>query len=1041
MDGSDAHPRRAGFVSREEFDALRDRLHALEETLRRSGLPLPPPPPAPRPPSPVVPPFPPHQPPPAYAPAPHAPQAPPARPPPLPPPLPPPVPAADPLAAHRPVPPPLAPPVPQPVAQPPRAPPPPPKAPAERLTLERLLGQRFAPRVGAILVFLAAAFFLSVAVQRGWIGPLLQLGLAAATGAGLVGAGAWLTRRKGFGAYPQVLEGTGMCVLYLTAFLAYSLPYYREHTHLTMVGGGLLMALVAAGTVGLALARDSRVIVALGYGLSFITAGLAAGALPGLTLPYVALLGTSLAILVAWKGWLPEGVVGAVLTGGFFVRFATSAASRGDPSPWLLAVTALPAMAAFLWLSLRPPDRVSDGTHVTQDVRETLLCLLAAVTAVWGVGATVVAFAYPNARGAALLAWALAFVALAAVGARVGASRWAVGAHGAAALVLWVLGAPFAWEGTAQAAFATTATYALGALAVALAQAWPRLRRTAAVLAVPVLVLGGLAVGRTLTFDAPLRDAILDAPAVGSWVAWATFLLVLAPLVLLFAAPRGEVGALPRRLALCLATGFAAIWSYALVPDPFGGVLLLAGMATLAGLLAFRVRLAAHAAAAGDVGMAALGLVLATAARATLDPSLGTPLLAAEAALLLALHVAAFAATRAGRLLSRDVVEPARLVLLVSLLAWPLLLWRDDPHGAFAATATFGAAALALGLLSRRPDAGPPVVVGAWGAAVAMAAAGAMRAVFPDAHLAGPWVARDGALGPWEAWATLALLAGALALLLLGRPDPGLRPARPVLLGAGAVFLGVYGFATLRDPFLATIHLLALAGVALAAGAFLARRPVDPDARLAAAGLAAAMVLVAVAALKGALFDLRAPGVRLPVGLALAQSVLVAGALVALYHLARRRGLAPGGMAQAPAALLGASALVLADFLFVHLGGAWVSILMGVLAVGYLAAGFALRAHAAYRYTGFAILAALLVRVFLVDLRETDLAIRALVFAVLGAILLGVGYVYARISRNADAKGPPPAPPAPPSPPPSSFPPPPPQEPPAAPPRDWGGPR
>jgi uncharacterized membrane protein len=56
-----------------------------------------------------------------------------------------------------------------------------------------------------------------------------------------------------------------------------------------------------------------------------------------------------------------------------------------------------------------------------------------------------------------------------------------------------------------------------------------------------------------------------------------------------------------------------------------------------------------------------------------------------------------------------------------------------------------------------------------------------------------------------------------------------------------------------------------------------------------------------------------------------------------------------------------------------------------------------------YRYTGFAVLGSVLLRVFTVELQGTDLAIRALVFAVLGAILLGVGYAYARISKREDA--------------------------------------
>ncbi len=47
-----------------------------------------------------------------------------------------------------------------------------------------------------------------------------------------------------------------------------------------------------------------------------------------------------------------------------------------------------------------------------------------------------------------------------------------------------------------------------------------------------------------------------------------------------------------------------------------------------------------------------------------------------------------------------------------------------------------------------------------------------------------------------------------------------------------------------------------------------------------------------------------------------------------------------------------------------------------------------------------AALALVLLRLFVVDLSETDLLVRAAVFAVLGVILLGVGFAYARLLRE-----------------------------------------
>jgi len=73
-----------------------------------------------------------------------------------------------------------------------------------------MLGKQLAPRIGGALVFLAALFFLGVAIDRGWIGPLAQLGIAVAGAAALVGIAAWLSQqwRRGNPGRPRARWGT-----------------------------------------------------------------------------------------------------------------------------------------------------------------------------------------------------------------------------------------------------------------------------------------------------------------------------------------------------------------------------------------------------------------------------------------------------------------------------------------------------------------------------------------------------------------------------------------------------------------------------------------------------------------------------------------------------------------------------------------------------------------------------------------------------------------------------------------------------------------
>jgi len=616
-----------------------------------------------------------------------------------------------------------------------------PPKPAAARTLESTLGQRLAPRLGALLVFLAAIFFLGLGIERGWIGPVAQLVLAALVGLGLGGVAWWLAGKGGYGAYPQILAGTGVSILYVDAFVAHALPYYADVTGVSALASGLLMGAVAAGTIGVSLWKEARVLVGLGYVLGFLTAGVGWGVLPALTLAYVALLGTSLALVVAWRRWMAEAALGTLATGLFLAGLAWLPPPDGAPS-WAVALASLPPVAAFFFLALRKPEGKNAGE---------LGAMVAFVTLAWGVGVSLAPLPRePVPVGVALLAWCAAASGL-MLGARRFGAEPAFTAFAAGAFILFVVGVPTALHDAPESALLTTASYAL----------------------------------------------------------------------------------------------------------------------------------------------AALGLVL----------------------------------------------------------------------------------------VSRR----------AWMAAGALALLAMARAILLDERLApdGFRGAPEGLFGPWQAWATLAAIVPALAILSWRAPEGN---ERRVSLAVAAVFLAAWVFALFREPFLSTLALLALAGAfALLA---LSWRESGPTSRAIAAGLALA------AALKTGTVDAHAVQPALAWWLALAETLLVAGVLLAIHHVGTR-SLTPEEARVSGGVLVGGSAALLASYAFAYFDGAWVSVALGILGVAYLAAGFVLRAQNVYRYAGFGVLGLVLLRVFVVDLGEADLAVRAGVFALLGAILLGVGYAYARLNRPA----------------------------------------
>src|SRR4051812_6456178 len=87
----------------------------------------------------------------------------------------------------------------RPVARPARPAPTPPAPrqapPRPKKDLEALVGARLLPYAGAIAVLLGVAFFVAVAIGRGWLGESARIALAYAGSAALVAAGAWLHER------------------------------------------------------------------------------------------------------------------------------------------------------------------------------------------------------------------------------------------------------------------------------------------------------------------------------------------------------------------------------------------------------------------------------------------------------------------------------------------------------------------------------------------------------------------------------------------------------------------------------------------------------------------------------------------------------------------------------------------------------------------------------------------------------------------------------------------------------------------------------
>jgi uncharacterized membrane protein len=180
---------------------------------------------------------------------------------------------------------------------------------APRASLENRIGSQLFSRIGIVALLIGATWFLKLAMDNHWIGPLGRIVAGLAAGAGLV---VWSERfrRQGFHAFSWSLKAIGSGVLYLSLWAAFQLYHLLPAT--VALGA---MILVTAWNAFMAWSQDSEVLAAyaLAGGLATPLLLSTGGNHEIFLFTYILAIDLATVLLIRLKSW-PRLLLGAFPT-------------------------------------------------------------------------------------------------------------------------------------------------------------------------------------------------------------------------------------------------------------------------------------------------------------------------------------------------------------------------------------------------------------------------------------------------------------------------------------------------------------------------------------------------------------------------------------------------------------------------------------------------------------------------------------------------------------------------------------------------------
>ena len=193
---------------------------------------------------------------------------------------------------------------------------------------ESLIGGSILNKLGALLVVIGIALFLGFSFDR--ISPAGRAGLSILVSLAILGAGVWVERRDRYRFFARGLIGAGWAALYATAYAVYAVPAAQIVTN--AFAGSVILLAVGAGMIAQSLKYRAQAVTGVAYFSAFAALAVSPSS-PFAVISLIPLAASVLYLAVKFE-WYSMALFGMVAT------YATCI-SRGNSDAPLLEVQAL----------------------------------------------------------------------------------------------------------------------------------------------------------------------------------------------------------------------------------------------------------------------------------------------------------------------------------------------------------------------------------------------------------------------------------------------------------------------------------------------------------------------------------------------------------------------------------------------------------------------------------------------------------------------------------------------------------------------------